>query len=65
MVKFVCYSQPATSASDLFSQVQAVESVQRSDQSNISKLEAHTKRIETGKSDVDKSIKKLKEMSSN
>jgi hypothetical protein len=63
MVKFVCYSQPATSASDLFSQVQAVESLQRSDLSNISKLEARTKRIETWKSDVDKSIKKLKETS--
>lgn len=61
MVKFVCYSQPAAGASQLLSRVSAVESLQRSDQGNISRLDTRTKRLESWKSDTDKTISKLKE----
>ena len=61
MVKFVCYSQPASDASALESRVTAVEALQRSDQSILSKLEPRVKRMETWKAEADKWIKKLKE----
>jgi hypothetical protein len=61
MVKFVCYSQPASDASALESRVTAVEALQRSDQSTLSKLEPRVKRLETWKAEADKWIKKLKE----
>lgn len=64
MVKFVCYSQPANDASELLSRLAGVESLQRADQSNISKIESRLKKVETWKADADKLLKKLKESSS-
>ena len=63
MVKFVCYSQPANDASELLSRVAGVESLQRADQSNISKIESRLKKLETWKTEADKTLKKLKETS--
>ena len=39
MLKFVCYSQPANSATELLTCLAGVEALQRSDQSNISKMD--------------------------
>ena len=61
MVKFVCYSQPVSDASGLESRVTAVEALQRSDQSTLSKLEPRFKHMETWQAEADKWIKKLKE----
>ena len=61
MVKFVCYSQPTADTSDLLTRLHGVESLQRADQSNISKLESRTKKLESWKSDAEKLLKKLKE----
>ena len=61
MVKFVCYSQPASDASELLTRVVSVGNLQRSDQSSIAKLDSRIKRVETWKSDAEKSLKKLKE----
>ena len=61
LVKFVCYSQPASDASTLITRLAAVEALQRSDQSNITKIDGRTKRIETWKMDSDKILKKLKD----
>jgi hypothetical protein len=46
MVKFVCYTQPVQGASALLSHTSATEALQHSDQSNISKLEGHAKKLE-------------------
>ena len=64
MVKFVCYAQPSNDASEFLTRIAGVESLQRADQSNISKLESRLKKVETWKSDADKLLKKLKEASS-
>lgn len=61
MVKFVCYSQPAQGASTLVTRLSAVEALQRSDQSMISKLDGRIKKVESWKPDTDKLLKKLKE----
>jgi hypothetical protein len=59
MVKFVCYSQPATDMAEVLSRLTGVESLQRGDQSSIARLDARVKKIETWKSETDKIIKKL------
>ena len=61
MVKFVCYSQPSADASELLTRLNGVESMQRADQSNISKLDSRLKKTEGWKADSDKLLKKLKE----
>lgn len=61
MVKFVCYSQPTADTTELLNRLSGVESLQRADQSNISKLETRLKQIETWKGDSEKLLKKLKE----
>ena len=61
MVKFVCYSQPTADTSEVLTRLHSVETLQRADQSNISKLETRLKKVETWKSDSDKLLKKLKE----
>ena len=50
----MCYSHPASDASALESQVTAVEALQRSDQSTLSKLEPRVKHLETWKVEADK-----------
>ena len=61
MVKFVCYSQPTADSTELLSRISGVESLQRADQSNISKLETRLKKMESWKGDSDKLLKKLQE----
>ena len=61
MVKFVCYTQPAANTTELVTRLSAVENLQRSDQSNVSKHDSRLKKIETWKSDLDKLLKRLKE----
>ena len=61
MVKFVCYSQPTADSSEMLSRLSGLESLQRADQSNISKLDNRIKKIESWKGDSDKLLKKLKE----
>jgi hypothetical protein len=59
MVKFVCYSQPATDTAEVLSRLCNLESLQRGDQSGISRLEARIKKLEVWKTETDKTIKKL------
>jgi hypothetical protein len=61
MVKFVCYSQPATDTAEVLGRLSNVESLQRGDQSSISRFEARLKKLETWKADTDKTVKKLVE----
>ena len=61
MVKFICYSQPASDTADVLNRITATESMQRTHQSNLSKLELKAKKIDTWKADTDKHLKKLKE----
>ena len=60
-VKFVCYAQPTADSTELISRISGVESLQRADQSNISKMDTKIKKIEAWKTDSDKLLKKLKE----
>jgi hypothetical protein len=59
MVKFVCYSQPATDTAEVLGRLTNVESLQRGDQSSISRLEGRLKKVETWKQDTEKTVKKL------
>ena len=61
MVKFVCYTQPSANTSDIISRLSAVENLQRSDQSNVSKHDSRLKKVEAWKTETDKLVKKLKE----
>jgi hypothetical protein len=61
MVKFICYSQPASDTSEVLNRLAATESMQRTQQSNISKLDLKAKKVDTWKADTDKLLKKLKE----
>ena len=61
MVKFICYSQPATDTAEVLNRLSLTESLVRMNQSNISKLEGKSRKYDIWKLDVDKWIKKLKE----
>ena len=61
MVKFICYSQPATDTAEVLSRLSSTEVLVRTNQSNISKLEARGRKYDLWKADIDKMIKKLKE----
>jgi hypothetical protein len=61
MVKFICYSQPATDTAEVLSRLSSNESSIRTNQSNISKLETKARKIDVWKVELDKLIKKLKE----
>jgi hypothetical protein len=61
MVKFICYSQPASDTTEVLGRLSTVESMQRTQQSNISKLDLKAKKIDTWKSDTEKLLKKLKD----
>ena len=47
IVRYVCYNQPASYASLLDIRLTAVEYLQRYDQSNISKMDARLKRVDS------------------
>ena len=61
MVKFICYSQPASDTTAVLSRLSAAESMQRTQQSNISKLDLKAKKVDTWKSDTEKLLKKFKD----
>ena len=61
MVKFICYSQPATDTADVFARLTAGEALQRNNQGLIARMETRLKRLETQRTESDKLIKKLKE----
>lgn len=61
MVKFICYSQPASDTAEVLNRLGNVETLQRGDQSSISKLEAKLKKLETWKTDAEKALKKARE----
>ena len=61
MVKFICYSQPSSDASNLMNRLGNLETLQRGDQSAISKLESKVKTLQTWKTDAEKLLKQLKE----
>jgi hypothetical protein len=61
MVKFICYSQPASDTTEVLGRLNSAESMQRTHQSNISKLELKSKKMDTWKADTDKLLKKLKD----
>ena len=62
-MKFVCCSVPSTNTSEFLPQISVVEYLQRSDQSNLVKHEVRLKKLESFKTEVEKSINKLKEKS--
>ena len=59
MVKFICYSQPASDTAEVFTCLAATESMQCTHQSNLSKLELKSKNIDVWKADTDKLLKKI------
>ena len=59
MVKYICYSQPSTDTANVFTRIGNLETLQRGDQSNISKLESRFKKLENWKTDAEKTIKRL------
>ena len=61
MVKFICYSQPSTDTAEVLSRLTANDALVRINQSNISKLEAKSRKIDLWKLELDKVIKKIKE----
>ena len=61
IVKFICYSQPATDTSEVLSRLSSAESMQRTQQSNLSKLDLKAKKVDTWKAETEKLLKKLKD----
>lgn len=61
MVKFICYSQPSTDTAEVLGRLGNLETLQRGDQSNISKLENKIKALQSWKSDAEKTLKQLKD----
>ena len=59
-MKIVCYAQPSSDSPELISRILGVESMQRVDQSNISKMDTKLKKLELWKGESDKLLKKLK-----
>ena len=61
MVKFICYSQPSTDTAEVMGRLGNLETLQRGDQSQISKLETKVKALTSWKTDAEKLLKQLKE----
>jgi hypothetical protein len=61
MVNFICYSQPAIDTTEVLGCLNSVESMQRMHQSNISKLDLKSKKLDTWKAEIEKLLKKLKD----
>ena len=60
MVKFVCYAEPSNNTAELLARLGLVESLQRADQSNITKLETRFRKMEAWKGKADKTLKKVR-----
>ena len=61
MVKFVCFSQPATDTADLIHRLAVTENIAKQAQGVGSKLETRTKKLEVANTDINKVLKKLKD----
>ena len=61
MVKFVCFSQPATDTADLIQRLAVTENVAKQAQGVGSRLETRTKKLEAANVDINKLLKKLKD----
>ena len=61
MVKFICYSQPASDTAEVLTRLASTESMQRTHQSTLSKLDLKSKKIDVWKADTDKLLKKIKD----
>ena len=61
MVKFMCFGLPTSDNTEMQNKLSSVESMQRTNQSNLSKLELKAKKFDTWKADIDKLLKKIKE----
>ncbi len=61
MVKFICYAQPSSEASTLLSRMSNLETLQRGDQSQISRLETKVKSLQSWKSDAERLLKNMKD----
>ena len=61
MVKFICYSQLENDTAEVLSRIGALESMQQSHQSAISKLELKAKKMDTWKAETDKLLTKSKQ----
>ena len=60
MVKFICYLQPASDASRLMDCINNLESLQKGDRSQISKLDTRVKTLQNWKTEIDKTLKNMK-----
>jgi hypothetical protein len=58
MIKFICYSQPVSDTAEVLTRLTATESMQHTHQSNLSKLELKSKKIDVWKLGTDKLFKK-------
>ena len=61
MVKFICYSQPSHDTADILMRLSAAETLMRTNQGSIAKLDSRLKKLEAHRTESDKLLKKLKE----
>ena len=59
MVKFICYSQPSTDTAEVMTRLTNIESLQRGDQSQISRMDTKVQKLTTWKNETEKSLKRL------
>ena len=59
MVKFVCYSQPASDTSRVLEQLEEMSSLTKKTSANVSKHESRIKKIENWKDEATKTLKKV------
>ena len=60
MVKFLCYSVLSTNTSEFLTRISAADSLQCSYQRNLAKYKGRLKKMDTFKTEAEKSINKLK-----
>lgn len=61
MVKFICYSQLSHDNADVLARLSSAETLMRTNQSSIAKLDARLKKLEAHRVGSNKLLKKLKE----
>ena len=59
MVKFVCYSQPASDTSRVLEQIEEMSSIAKKTASTLSKHESRIKKVENWKEEATKTLKKV------
>ena len=61
MVKFICYSQPSHDTAEVLTRLSAAETLMRTNQGNLAKVDSRLKKLETYRVENDKIVKKLKD----